>query len=127
MNTGKTLFIIIYDQYNLLLLIRINRLCLFPVIIILYYIILFQFWGYDRLNIPHDSILYLVHYWKFSVFSIPLILLFILVVMKLAPANYIVFGDVIRDEAILLFFLPIFLSGNSFFSSLLCSIFCSKL
>ena len=37
MNTGKTLFIIIYDQYNLLLLIRINRLCLFPVIIILCY------------------------------------------------------------------------------------------
>ena len=56
--------------------------------------LLFQFWGYDRLNIPHNSILYLFHYWKFSLFSIPLILLFILVVMKLTPANYIVFGDV---------------------------------
>ena len=35
--------LIIYDQYNLLLLIRINRLCLFPVIIILYYIIYIKF------------------------------------------------------------------------------------
>ena len=31
-----------------------------------------------------------------------------------------------RDAPILLFFSPIFLSGNSFFSNLLCSIFCSK-
>ena len=32
-----------------------------------------------------------------------------------------------RDEPILLLFSPIFLSGNSFIFSLLCSIFCSKL
>ena len=31
-----------------------------------------------------------------------------------------------RDGPILLFFSPIFLSGNSFFSNLSCSIFCSK-
>ena len=34
---------------------------------------------------------------------------------------------VARDEPILLLFSPIFLSGNSFIFSLLCSIFCSKL
>jgi len=31
-----------------------------------------------------------------------------------------------RDAPILLFFPPIFLPGNSFFSDLFCSIFCSK-
>jgi len=31
------------------------------------------------------------------------------------------------DALILLFFPPIFLSGNSFFSDLFCSIFCSKI
>ena len=35
--------------------------------------------------------------------------------------------DLARDEPILLLFSPIFLSGNSFILSLLCSIFCSKL
>ena len=32
-----------------------------------------------------------------------------------------------RDQSILLFFLPIFLSSNSFIFHLLCSIFCSRL
>ena len=35
--------------------------------------------------------------------------------------------DGTRDQLILLFFLPIFLSSNSFFSYLLCSIFCSRI
>ena len=36
-------------------------------------------------------------------------------------------GDLIRDQSILLFFLPIFLSSNSFIFHLLCSIFCSRI
>lgn len=56
--------------------------------------LLFQVWGYDRLNIPRDSILESILYWRFSVLSIPLISFFIYVVMKFAPAIYIVFGDV---------------------------------
>ena len=57
--------------------------------------LLFRFSGYDRLydrlNIPHGGILY----WRFTVVSIPLMLLFIQVVMKFAPVFYIVLGEVI--------------------------------
>ena len=42
-------------------------------------------------------------------------------------SNYLHMLGTCRDEPILLFFSPIFLSGNSFIFSLLCSIFCSKL
>ena len=38
--------------------------------------------------------------------------------------SQLLYYNVSRDEPILLFFSPIFLSGNSFFPSLLCSIFC---
>ena len=53
--------------------------------------LLFRYWGYDRLNIPHSGILY----WQFTLHSIPLMLLFILVVINFAPASYIVLVDVI--------------------------------
>ena len=50
-------------------------------------------------------------------------------ILMYVPSNYMVFCYIWLPLGISLFwfFSPIFLSSNSFFSSLLCSIFCSKL